>query len=424
MKNLRTTLALAAALALAAPAARAQQITFWPSSNPQEIEWAKLIVQKWNAANPTMQVKSQPLPASRSTEEVLLASIAAKTTPDVVANINPGVISQFVAAGGLYQHDKFPDFKKYILDRSGQDVLDAYTSGDGHVYQIPWKANPVMFAYNVDLLAQAGVKPADLATYSGFLDAARKVKAKWNGKKYLYSPTVDTTWWQRQLDFYTLYVAASGGKQLLDKKGNVIFDNTPGQQVFEFLATLFKEGLAPKGQTASNRFFDGTTLVEQFGPFTLPFYQQNAPKGFHFDMVPPPVPDNMKGKPVFTYGDPKNIAIFTTSKNPDVAWKFVKFMTSRENDILFLKMTNQVPYREDMLQDPTFAKLVDTNPILERFVKMVPRAVGSDDTPHLVEIFTEISRAYDAAVVHGQGDPKDAIKKAAQKARDIISGFN
>ena len=415
--------ALVAALTLGGVAA-AQQITFWPSSNPQEIDWAKMIVAKWNAANPTMQVKSQPLPASRSTEEVLLAAIAAKTTPDVVANINPGVISQFVAAGGLYQHDKFPDFKKYVLDRSGPDVLEAYTSGDGHVYQIPWKANPVMFAYNVDLLAQAGVKPADLATYSGFLDAARKVKAKWGGKKFLYTPTVDTTWWQRQLDFYTLYVAASGGKQLLDKKGKVVFDNASGQAVFSFLATLFKEGLAPKGQTASNRFFDGTTLVEQFGPFTLPFYQLNAPKGFKFDMVPPPVPDSMKGKPVFTYGDPKNIAVFTTSKSPDVAWKFIKFMTNRENDISFLKMTNQVPYRQDLLSDPTFAKLIDVNPVLERFVKMVPRAVGSDDTPFLVEIFTAISREYDASVVHGQGDPVASIKKAAQKARDIISGFN
>jgi len=62
-------------------------ITFWPSSNPQEIEFAKIIVARWNKENPDIQVKMEPLPASRSTEEVLLAAIAAGTTPDVCANI-------------------------------------------------------------------------------------------------------------------------------------------------------------------------------------------------------------------------------------------------------------------------------------------------------------------------------------------------
>ena len=43
------------------------------------------------------------------------------------------------------------------------------------------------------------------------------------------------------------------------------FDNEAGHEVFEFLATLFSEGLAPKGQTAQNRFFSGSTLIEQAG---------------------------------------------------------------------------------------------------------------------------------------------------------------
>lgn len=417
---------VAVALSALAPfgVAGAQSLTFWPSSNPEEIEFAKIVVERWNKANPTKQVKSQPLPASRSTEEVLLAAIAARTTPDVVANVYPGAISQFVAAGGLYAHNTLPDFKSYMLARSGADVLGAYTSANGNVYQIPWKANPVMFAYNVTLLAEAGVKPADLATYSGFLAAARKVKEKWGGKKYLYTPTVDTTWWQRFFDFYTLYIAASGGQTLLDKSGKVIFDNEPGQQVFAFLATLFKEGLAPRGQTASNRFFEGVTLVEPAGPFTMPFYQKNAPRGFRFDLVPPPVPDAMRGKPVYTYGDPKNIAVFTTSKSPATAWEFVKFLISRENDALFFKMTGQIPYRDDLATDKLFADQIKANPVVEKFVRQTPRTRGVDDTKYLIEIFDAISRQYGEAVVYGRGTPEEGVKKAAQKARDVISGFN
>ena len=415
--------ALLTALA-AAPGALAQGLTFWPSSNPEEIEFAKVVVGNWNKAHPELQVKMQPLPASRSTEEVLLAAIAARTTPDVCANIYPGAISQFVSAGGLYAHNKLPDFRKFMLERSGADVLEAYTSNVGIVYQIPWKANPVMFAYNVTLLREAGVRPADLATYSGFLDAARKVKDKWGGKKYLYTPTVDTTWWQRFFDFYTLYIAASGGQTLLDKSGKVAVDGEPGRQVFAFLQTLFKEGLAPRGQTASNRFFEGVSLVEPAGPFTMPFYTRNAPKGFQFDLVPPPVPDAMKGKPVYTYGDPKNIAVFTTAKDPAKAWEFIRYVLSRDNDALFMKMTGQIPYRDDLSSDRAFSDQIKANPHLGKFVAQNPRTRGVDDTKHLIEIFDAISRQYGEAVVFGRVSADEGIKRAAQKARDVISGFN
>lgn len=398
-------------------------ITFWPSSNPEEIQFATQIVQQWNAAHPEIQVKMQPLPASRSTEEVLLAAIAARTTPDVAANIYPGAISQFVDAGGLYAHDELPGFAEFMVARSGQEVLDLYTHPSGHVYQIPWKANPVMFAYNVDLLAEAGIEPEQLATYSGFLDAARTVEEHWGGAKYLYSPTVDVTWWQRFFDFYTLYIAASQGQTLLDADGKVIFDNEAGHEVFEFLATLFREGLSPKGQTAQNRFFEGTTLVEQAGPFTMPFYERNSPEGFKFELIPPPVPDRLAGQPVFTYGDPKNIAIFTTSKFPDESWEFIRFILQPANDALFMSLTGQIPYRIGMETDPLFVDVLAAKPRLSSFLDQNARTRGVDDTPYLIEIFTALSREYEAGVIQGVRDPGTALDRAAQQARDIISGF-
>jgi multiple sugar transport system substrate-binding protein len=399
------------------------EVTFWPSSNPEEIAFATEIVGAWNAQHPDIQVKMQPIPASRSTEEVLLAAIAARTTPDVAANIYPGAISQYVDAGGLYEHDTLPNFMDFMMARSGEAVVRLYTHPSGHVYQIPWKANPVMFAYNVTLLEEAGIAPEDLATYSGFLEAARKVKETWGGEKFLYAPTVDVTWWQRFFDFYTLYIAASGGQTLLDAEGEVIFDNEAGQEVFGFLGTLFSEGLAPKGQTSRNRFFEGTALIEPAGPFTMPFYERNAPEGFVFDLMPPPVPDRLAGEPVFTYGDPKNIAIFSTSRHPEEAWQFIQFILSPENDAHFMELTGQIPYRVGMESDPLFAGMITERPMIQHFVEQNARTRGVDDTPYLIEIFDAISREYEAAVVQGARSPEDGLRRAAQTARDIVSGF-
>ncbi len=418
----RALATLVATLALSVAAAQTT-ITFWPSSNPEEIAFATQIVADWNAANPGVQVRMQPLPASRSTEEVLLAAIAARTTPDVAANIYPGAISQFVEAGGLFEHDSLPGFLPFMTERSGEDVVRLYTHPSGHVYQIPWKANPVMFAYNVDLLAEAGIDPADLATYSGFLSAARRVHEHWGGAKHLYAPSVDVTWWQRFFDVYTLYIAASGGETLLDAEGNVAFDGEAGLEVFEFLSTLFSEGLAPKGQTAQNRFFGGTALVEQAGPFTMPFYERNAPEGFTFALIPPPVPDRRAGEDVYTYGDPKNIAIFSTSRHPEESWEFIRFILSPENDARFMRITGQIPYRLGMEEDPLFADILEDRPNLPPFLRQNAFTRGVDDTPYLIEIFTAISREYEAAVVQGARTPAEGLRRAAQRARDIVSGF-
>jgi multiple sugar transport system substrate-binding protein len=169
-------------------------ITFWPSSNPQEIEFAKIIVARWNKENPDIQVKMEPLPASRSTEEVLLAAIAAGTTPDVCANIYPGAITQYIAGKGLYPHDELPGFYDFVYDRTPKEIVDAFTYRDGHVYQIPWKANPIMVAYNVNLLKENGIDPRSLLTYSGFLKAAEKMAKDTDGDgridQWLYSPAL------------------------------------------------------------------------------------------------------------------------------------------------------------------------------------------------------------------------------------------
>jgi len=399
------------------------EITFWPSSNPDEIRFAREIVDAWHAERDDIRIRMQPLPAGRSTEEVLLAAIAARTTPDIAANIYPGAISQYVDAGGLYQHETLPGFYEFMLMRSGQAVLDLYTHPTGHIFQVPWKANPVMFAYNVKLLEEAGIRPEDLATYSGFLAAARKVKEHWGGQKYLYAPAVDVTWWQRFFDFYTLYIAASGGQTLLDAEGSVIFDNEAGREVFNFLGTLFAEGLAPRGHTALNRFFEGIALVEPAGPFTVPFYERMAPEGFKFDLIPPPVPDRLAGEPVYTYGDPKNIAIFSTSRHSEAAWEFIQFILSRENDARFMRITGQIPYRLGMEDDPLFAEIINARPILRHFIAQNERTRGVDDSPYLIEIFDAISREYEAAVVHGVRSPEEGLRRAAQRARDIISGF-
>ncbi|MDX1740209.1 MAG: sugar ABC transporter substrate-binding protein, partial [Rhodothermales bacterium] len=78
------------------------RLTYWSAQNPQEQRLAEDLVDSWNAENPGVQVLVQPLPAGQSSEEVLLAAIVAGTTPDICSNIWPGIMRDFIRAGGVW----------------------------------------------------------------------------------------------------------------------------------------------------------------------------------------------------------------------------------------------------------------------------------------------------------------------------------
>ncbi len=108
-------------------------LTYWSSQNPGERRLAVELVDAWNEANPDVQVTVQPLPAGQSSEEVLLAAVVAGTTPDICSNIWPGIVSDFVRAGGVLALDTFPDFDSVMASRVPGDFVELLRAGDGYV---------------------------------------------------------------------------------------------------------------------------------------------------------------------------------------------------------------------------------------------------------------------------------------------------
>ncbi len=137
--------------------------------------------------------------------------------------------------------------------------MEQHRSPDGHFYQVPWKGNPpIMLAYNVNMLREAGVDPASLRTYSGFLSAAKKLTRDRDGDgridQWMIYLNIEPIWWQRFFDFYTLYVAASGGRTLIE--GNkAAFNNRAGVAAMGFLQEVFRRGYAPKSTFPGGTYF-------------------------------------------------------------------------------------------------------------------------------------------------------------------------
>ena len=279
-----------------------------------------------------------------------------------------------------------------------------------------------MMAFNKKMLAEVGIlRPPE--SYEEFFTMAEKITTDTDGDGYLDRwagmTQILVTWWQRFFDYYTLYIAASGGKTLVEN-GRIAFDNDTSVAVFRFMQTLFAKGYFPKERmdARADVFLHNVVATRFVGPWEITHAEKFKPEGFEYDFAPVPRPEGSKG-PAYTYGDYKSIVIFNNSKYPDKAWEFAKFLVSMENDLRLLEMANQLPLRKDILQDSLFTDYFERNPMMTRFAQQAQYCRGTDYSPVLREIFDAISQEFEASVIYGVKTPEEAVRSAAERARLI-----
>jgi multiple sugar transport system substrate-binding protein len=318
--------------------------------------------------------------------------------------------------------DTLKGFTDFIYDRCDSEVVKEITSQDGHIYQIPWKINPIMLLYNVKLINQIGFEkpPSD---YSQYFDACKKFKKDEDGDGYIdhwfgYSEVI-VTWWQRFFDFYPLYLAASGGAPLV-KNNQAAFNNKYGVEVFRFLKTLYDNKYFARERLSQRQdvFLSGVIASRFTGPWEISHAEKFKPKGLEYNFAHVPVPDDHKG-PIYTYCDPKNIVIFKTCSNVELAWQFIKTMITKKGDLEFLKITNQLPRRKNIDTDPYYAEYFRDNPKMIPFAKQSRYVKGTDQVLYLKEVFDLISQEYEECVVYGKKTPEEALRDA-EKAVNLL----
>ncbi len=399
-----------------------EAILYWCSNNTDEIKFAKIITEEWNRNNPAREVKYQPVPEGRSSEEIILAAVVGNTTPDVYSNMWQGDVEAYAQAGVLVALDTLKGFLDFMYERCDSAAIDEIKSLDGHIYQIPWKINPIMLIYNVNILNELGLQNPP-QTYSEFFSASQKFQKDVDGDGYVdrwfgYSEVL-VTWWQRFFDFYPLYLAASGGAPLV-KNDKAVFNNQYAVEVFRFLQTLYEKNYFAREELTARQdvFLAGIIATRFTGPWEIAHAEKFKPKGFKYEYTSMPVPDGHKG-PAYTYGDPKNIVIFKTCKDPQAAWNYIRTMIDNNGDLKLLEITNQLPRRKNLNSNPFFNDYFAKNPKMEIFAEQSKYVRGTDASPVLKEVFDLISQQYEACVVYGKKTPEEAVKDASD-AVDLL----
>ncbi len=390
-------------------------INIWYSNNAQEVAWGKQMVASWNAAHPSEKVSAQEIPAGKSSEEVIGAAITAGTEPCLIYNTSPASVPTFQQQGGLVALNTFPDGASYIEARTGAKASQ-YKSPDGKYYQLPWKSNPVMIFYNKKAFTKAGISTTNppLASYNQFLATASKVVAS-HAAKYAIYPAPSSEFYQSWYDFYSMYAAESGGKQLVEN-GKATFNDAAGQAVAAFWAQIYRENLAGKETYNGDAFADGTSAMAIVGPWAIASYQGKVDWG----VVPVPTSSGNTSDTQPTFSDAKNIAIYASCKNQATAWDFLKFSTSTDEDGKLLSMTGQMPMRQGLQQ--LYAAYFKANPEYNTFAAEAAHVVEVPNVANSIEVWQTFRDAWSKSVIFGQQDPNQALAGAASKINQLVKG--
>lgn len=416
LQNLLLGLGISIMICCSNPERSRDNLQYWSANNPEEMLFALEKINEWNDQFPEEQIVFQTIPEGQSSEEIILAAVVGKTTPDIYANMWQGDVEDYARAGVLVALDTLDGFLNFLYHRCDSLVVDEITSSDGHIYQIPWKANPIMMLYNRDMFRKVGadIPPGD---YDAFLHIASKMTQDLDGDGYtdqwMGTTEVAPIWWQRFFNFLPLYIAASGGGSLL-KNGKASFDNQYAIEVFEFLRKIYLQGYFPKEQSKSKRdlFLTSDIAMKFTGPWDIMQIKRFAPDSLSYAYVTIPTPQP-SDKPKYTYCDPKNIVLFNSCKNPQLAWRFLQTMLSDTADLRFLEVSRQLPRRKDLQTNELFIDFFKQNPELQAFQKQSRYLKGVDSSPHMKEVLDLISQEYELCVVYNRKTAEEAIRDAA-----------
>jgi multiple sugar transport system substrate-binding protein len=389
-------------------------IKIWYSNNPDEVKWGKAVVAAWNQAHADQKVTAEEIPAGKSSEEVIGASITAGSTPCLVLNTAPAAVPQFQKQGGLVALDSFSDGASYLTTRVGGRA-DQYKSPDGKFYQMPWKTNPVQLFYNKKVFAKAGLDTDNppLATYDEFLQTAKTVVDK-GGVKAAIWPAPSSQFFQSWFDFYPLFIAETGKQLVVD--GQPQFNTPEGIAVGEFWKQLYADGLAQKEMYNGDAFGDQKAAMSTVGPWAIAVYGDKVDWG----VATLPTSSGKDPAQIQTFSDTKSIGMYSSCQNRATAWEFLKFATTQEQDGKLLELTGQMPMRENL--PSLYASYFEKNPEYKTFADQAARTVEVPNVPNSVEIWQTFRDAYTQAVIFGKGDLKGAFDQAAEKVKTLAAG--
>lgn len=387
-------------------------IEWWniSTTEPTKGVWAAL-AKKFEAQNPKVKVKIVQM-ENDAYKSKMTALTASGKLPDIFHTWGGGVLQQQVDAGLVEDlTDRTKDFADGLLPVAKEPYLL-----DEKVYGIPFDIGMIGFWYNKALFKDAGITEPP-ATWSGFLDAVRKLKAKGTTPLALAGKEK----WPGMYYWAYLSMRTAGASALQKAYDDKDFTGDPFVQAGQHLQELvdlqpFQKGFlgaaysSPTGQAAA--VGNGKAAMELMGQWA-PVVQADSGKGLGDDLgfFPFPAVDGGKGAITEVFGGGGGHAL--RSGAPQEAVDFLKFFASEATNVELVKETGVlpvVPAAESAITDPNIkavqAQLKATTGFQLYLDQAYAPAVGQEVNDSV------------AALIAGSKSPQQVAESITQTAKE------
>lgn len=252
-------------------------------------------------------------------------------------------------------------------------AVSDFTAKDGNIYAIPWYIDGLVVFYNKQLLSAVGVQkpPAD---WDGFFELAQRLTQKDASGRILKSGLAIGT--SRNIHHSAeimAYLLVLEGVEVMDETRTRVTLNTPRvESVFKTYTDFARGDDAIWSSTLRSdleMFYTGD-LAMMIAPSWKTFNIIEAAPTIEFDTAPlPQLQANPEDVFYATYwGD----AVSKTSSNPLAAWKFLNFLSKKEQQMRLYSNSSQIrafgePYslvelNSEMLGKPYVSAIAEMAP--------------------------------------------------------------
>lgn len=375
------------------------------------------LVDQFNASQKDIEVKLDVLSWADG-EQILSTQVSGGQPPDL-ANAS----AQFMGAmAGINEAQPLNDLlSKEFLAKFQPSGIEAFTI-NGKLIAMPYFLDPRAMYYRKDLFEKAGLKPPE--TWDDVIAAAKKLNNPPDmnaiGLAFSFKSDAMDYWWYAWLGAN----GADGNTNLWDENGKSRFNTPEAIAATQFLVDLAQtyKAVNPDYVTASRDadlqplFYAGKLAMLETGSWFPTLLKNNAPD---LQVGIAAIPVAKAGMKHVTAFWPDAVLIFKQTKHPKEAAKFLEWIYSKENRLLFAKQRGVIPERIDVGTDPAYA-VGDTEKFFVEQLKTARNAYGTPFPDTLFKVLREVEILVGRAV-SGEITAAEAMKQAAETT-DKING--
>ena len=316
------------------------EITFWHAMNGDLEKSLTSLTEKFMAENPNIKVTLQNQSSYKDLQQKITATVASPkdlpTMPQAYPDwmFNP-IKDNLVTDLTPYIENETLKFDNY------EDILPSFREAakiDGKIYGMPFNKSTEVLWYNKTLLDELGLKAP--TTYDELVQVAKTIKEK-KGIAGAGFDSLNT--------YYTTFLKTEG------KTFDSSFDVTSeaSAKALNYYLEGVKEGyfrIAGTDNYLSGPFGNGTVAMYVGSNAGENFVKQGVGDKFEVAAAPYPTSASLQqGTDLYVFSS-------ATAEQKTAAYMFLKFLTTKENQITWASETGYMPVRQSAIDSEEYKK--------------------------------------------------------------------